>query len=88
MKEKKHMKQISNYMNAFHFKFTFIVVVLVLAVSAGCLIPKSAYAALGDLYVSDFNSNTIYVFIPDGTPKRTFYTGSPGDRNIGVAFDT
>jgi len=76
-------------MNPFHFKFTFIVVLLVLAVSAVGLIPKRAYGDPGDLYVSDLNSNTIYVFARDGTLKRNFDTlGAPGGGNIGVAFDS
>jgi sugar lactone lactonase YvrE len=73
-----------------HFKFTLIALMLVLAVSAVGLIPQSAYADPGDLYVSDTFSNTIYVVGSDGTLKRTFLvpTSDPaGGQNIGVAFD-
>ena len=75
-----------------HFKFALIFVVLALAVSAGGLIPKSAYAAPGDLYVPDLSdvTNLIYAFTPDGTP-RTFATiGSPPPPSgiLGVAFDS
>jgi hypothetical protein len=62
-----------------HFKFTLIAVVLVLAVLAGGLIPKSAYAAPGDLFASINGSRgicqngtgSIFQYTPDGT-QSTF----------------
>jgi sugar lactone lactonase YvrE len=77
-----------------HFKFTLIIVWIVLAVAAGGLIPKSAYAAPGDLYVPDLTdvTNPIYVFTPDGTPGTPSIFATIGstatDGILGVAFDS
>jgi hypothetical protein len=71
------------------FKFRLIAVVLVLAVSVGGWIPKSAYAAPGDLFAS-VNGNhqngggSIFQYAPDGTPS-TFISNL--DRPRGLAFD-
>ena len=87
----------------FHFKFTLSIVVLALAVSAGTLIPKSACAAPGDLYVTGFyvsgpgGDSAIYVFTPpNGTPSRsitippssTETSLGTGPGLLGVAFDS
>jgi hypothetical protein len=60
-------------------KFTLIVAVLVLAVSAGALIPKSAYAAPGDLFATNNLGGSghdggcsIYQYTPSGPPPSTF----------------
>ena len=73
-----------------HFKFTLIVVVLVLGVSAGGLIPKSAYAVPGDLFASingDYQNRggSIFQYTAAGT-KSTF--GLPVDSPRGMAFDS
>jgi hypothetical protein len=73
-----------------HFKFTLIVVALVLGVSAGGLIPKSAHAAPGDLFASingDYQNRggSISHYTAAGT-KSTF--GPPLDRARGTSFDS
>src|SRR5262249_7141292 len=77
-----------------YFKFTLIAGVLVLVASAGGLIPKSAYAAPGDLFVSvnvggTYNPNgisSIFQYPPAGPPPSIF--ASPAHAPRGLAFDS
>jgi Gluconolactonase len=59
---------------------------LVVAVAglAAAFVPISVHAAAGDLYASEFNTNTVLKFTPAGT-KTPFVTGLNGPR--GLAFD-
>ena len=73
-----------------HFKFTLSVAVLVLAASAGGLIPRSAYADPGDLFASVNGTGqnaggSIYQYAPDGT-QSTFVSGLGLPR--GLVFDS
>ena len=56
---------------------------LPLAVAAGLLLSNHAYAAPGDLYVSDFGSGNVFKYTPSGT--RTSFAGLDGPR--GLAFN-
>ncbi len=72
-----------------HFRFPLIVVVLVVAVSAGGLIPQRAYAAPGDLFASvngttQNGGGSIFQYTPAGAQSAFV---SSLDRPRGVLFD-
>jgi len=52
---------------------------------AAALLPPSARAAVGDLYETDFSSDTVFKFTPDGTAS-TYAAGLNGP--YGLAFDS
>ena len=74
----KYMKTITkllkNSMNRLPLRLGFSLSALALVVVALTMGTRTANAAPGDLFESDFNSGTVYKFAPDGT-RSTFATG-------------
>ena len=72
-KGNKHMKTITKFIYA-----TFAVAILAIGGSI-------ANAAPSDLFVADYNANTIYKFAPDGT--RSIFVDTGLNHPVGLAFD-
>src|SRR5262249_55029353 len=69
----KNMKTVTKFIY-----LTFAVAILAIGGS-------TANAGPGDIFVADFNTNTIYKFAPDGTPGIFANTGL--NHPVGLAFD-